>query len=83
MADTEQKTKYSVDDEIRDLVLARLKTISPDTIKCIGNEGSFTRDELINHVEKGDKIGRTIKEVEMTWLMAMKEGIVGELYANK
>ncbi|MFA5169770.1 MAG: hypothetical protein WC386_02770 [Candidatus Paceibacterota bacterium] len=70
----------SADEEIRRLVLARLKTMSSDTIKCIGEEGSFDRDELIAHVKEGDSIGKTIEQVEMEWLRAFKEGIITELY---
>lgn len=73
--------EISTDEEIRKLVLARLKTMSPDTIKCIGEEGSFSRDELIEHVKEGDKIGKTIEQVEMEWLRAFKEGIITELYS--
>lgn len=72
---------FSTDDEIRRLVLARLKTMSPDTIKCVGNEGSFSRDDLIKHVKQGDKIGKTIEQIEMEWLRAFKEGIINELYS--
>ncbi len=75
----ENNANFSTDEEIRKLVLARLKIISPDTIKCIGNAGSFSRDELIEHVQQGDKIGRTIEQVEMDWLRAFKDGIIGKL----
>lgn len=77
-----EKTKidFSSDEEIRKLVLARLKTISPDTIKCLGNEGTFSRDELIKHVESGDKIGKTIEQIEMEWLRAFKNGMITKLY---
>lgn len=78
--DKEEKIDFSNDEEIRKLVVARLKVISPDTIKCIGNEGTFSRDELIEHVNRGDKIGRTIERVEMEWLRALKRGIINELY---
>ncbi len=73
---------FVADEEIRKLVLARLKTISPDTIKCIGNEGSFNRDQLIEHVELGDKIGRTIEQVEMEWLRAFKSGLITQIYSQ-
>lgn len=73
------KINFSTDEEIRKLVIARLKVTSPDTIKCIGDKGSFTRDELIERVQAGDKIGKTIERVEMEWLRALKSGIVSEL----
>ena len=74
------KEKISVDEEIRKLVIARLKLLSPDTMKSIGSMGTFTRDELIERVEKGDEIGETIKNIEMEWLKAQKEGVVEKLY---
>jgi len=70
------------DEEIRKLVLARLEVLSPDTIKCIGSEGSFSRDELIESVKRGDKIGKTIEQIEMEWLRALKGGIISELYSS-
>lgn len=70
------------DEEIRKLVLARLQVISSDTVKCIGDEGSFNRDELIEHVKLGDKIGKTIEQIEMEWLRALKDGLVNELYST-
>jgi len=77
-----QKMQIDTDEEIRNLVIARLTTISSDTIKSIGDEGTFTRDELIKHVEKGDNIGKTIQAVEMEWLRAMKGGLIQLLYGQ-
>lgn len=80
VSNTIKDTTASFDEEIRRLVLARLKTISPDTIKCIGDEGSFSRDQLIDHVQAGDTIGKTIEQVEMEWLRAFKTGLISQLY---
>ena len=77
----QKKEIISADDEIRKLVIARLKLLSPDTMKSIGSKGTFTRDQLIESVEKGDDVGQTIKNIEMEWLRAQKEGIVEKLYA--
>ena len=67
--------KTSTDDEIRKLVVARLKVLSQDTMISIGSDGDFTRDELINHVENGDDIGKKIAEVQMKWLRSFKEAV--------
>lgn len=82
MKKEEKITDFSNDEEIRKLVIARLKMTSPNMIKCIGNEGSFSRDQLIESVEKGDKIGKTIEQVEMEWLRALKNGIINQLYGE-
>jgi len=75
--------KINTDEEIRNLVIARLNTLSPDTMKSIGDEGVFTRDELINNVQNGSKVGRTIEAVEMEWIRAMKTGLIQKLYGQR
>ncbi len=75
-----QTVDINTDEEIRKLVLARLSTVSSETMKSIGDEGVFTRDELIAHVKAGDKIGKTMQDIEMEWLRALKSGIVSQLY---
>ncbi|MEK7451984.1 MAG: hypothetical protein AAB664_01480 [Patescibacteria group bacterium] len=62
------------DDEVRKLVVARLKVLSPNMVISIGSEGSFSRDELVESVERGDAIGEKLAEVQMEWLRSFKEG---------
>ncbi len=75
-----KKEKISDDEEIRELVVARLKLMSPGTVTSIGSMGTFTRDQLIERVEKGDEVGETVTNIEMEWLRALKDGIVRKLY---
>lgn len=63
------------DNEIRKLVIARLSVLSPDTNISVGSEGNFSRDQLMESVKNGDKIGEKLAEVEMEWLRSLKEGI--------
>ena len=60
------------DEEVRKLVLARLSVLSADTMISLGSEGSFTRDELVGRVEKGDAIGEKLAEIQMEWLRSFK-----------
>lgn len=64
------------DEEVRQLVLARLSVLSESTSISIGSEGSFTRDQLVESVKRGDKIGEKIAEIQMEWLRSFKEEIV-------
>lgn len=73
IADNDNKNVL-LDEEIRKLVIARLSVLSPDTNISIGSEGNFTRDQLLESVEKGDKIGKKLAEVEMEWLRSLKKG---------
>lgn len=65
-------------EEIKKLVIARLQVLPADKKISVGSEGKFTRDELIDHVEKGDEIGEKITEVQLEYLRLLKEGIFYE-----
>ena len=71
---TEDDKNLLSDDQIRKLVIARLKVMSPETSISLGSDGSFSRDELIKKVEIGDRIGEKLAEIQMEWLQSLKEG---------
>ena len=64
--------------EIKELVLARLKTLPEDTGISIGSAGDFSRDQLIERVRAEDEIGKKIVEIEMDFLRGLKNGILYE-----
>jgi hypothetical protein len=63
-------------EEIKELIIARLSVMPSNRKISIGSLGSYTKDELIVHVNQDDKIGKKITEVEMAFLRAIKEGTV-------
>ena len=65
------------DKDMKELVKARLNVLPENISVSIGKEGTFSRDELIDHVEKEDNIGQKVSQVEMEFLQAIK---TGELY---
>lgn len=65
--------------EIKQLVVERLKVLPDNVGLSIGSAGEFNKSALISHVEQGDDIGRKIVEVELNFLRGLKEGI---LYAT-
>lgn len=69
-----------INKEVKNLVKARLSVLPKDVMISIGADGSFNRDELIDHVEKGDKIGRKMIKMNMEFLQALKEGVLYGLY---
>lgn len=64
--------------EIKQLVVERLKTLPEGTGMSIGSMGDFNKQELISHVEQGDDIGQKIIEVELNFLRGLKNGILYE-----
>lgn len=77
---TKQSPKLDVEEELKQLVIQRLKATSDELNIVIGNKGDFTREELIRRVESGDKIGKEIVESEIEFLKALTEG---KIYASE
>jgi len=75
MVEYKNTKKILSDDEVRELVMARLSVLSKDTMISLGSEGSFTRDELIKSVENGDNIGEKLAEIQLEWLRSFKERV--------
>ena len=66
----------SISEDIKALVIARLDTLSPNRKISIGNYGEFTKEEIIQHIKKGDSVGNKMIEIEMEFLCAIKEGLI-------
>ena len=69
--------KESIQQDIKELVIIRLETMPSDK-RISMQSGEFSKEELIEHVKKEDKIGKKIIEVEMEFLRALKEGTIYE-----
>ena len=67
-----------IPEDIKNLVIERLEATSSEKSFSIGGGESLTRDELIQHVKEGDKIGQKIVEIELTFLRALKDGTLLE-----
>lgn len=65
-----------INEEIKKLVIARLEVLPPDKKISIGSFGEFSRDEIIERVEKGDNIGKKMVQIELEFLRSLKEGIL-------
>lgn len=63
-------------EEIKELVIARLKTIPANKKISIGSYGEFSKEDLIEGVNSGSEVGKKIIEVELEFLRAMKHGII-------
>lgn len=68
------KKEIKISKEIKELVKARLSVLPQSVNISIGMDGAFSRNELIEHVEKEDKIGEKIIQVDMEFLRALKKG---------
>lgn len=63
-----------INEDVKELVIARLG-IMPSTYRLsIGSEGTFTRNELIEHVIADDKIGNQIARMQLHFIKALTTG---------
>lgn len=66
-------------EQIKELVIARIRTLSDDVSLSIGGE-DLKREQLIDHVEKDDEIGKNLIDMQIEFLQDMASGA---LYENK
>lgn len=66
------------DKKLKELVIARLEVLPANKKISIGSTGEFTKDELIEQVEKESSIGEKIIEIELEYLQALKKGLFNE-----
>ncbi len=78
MAEETKQKKEGISEDLKDLVIARLDVLSPHKRIHIGSVGGFTKDELIERVKMGDEIGQKIAKIELSFLIALKEGTLLE-----
>lgn len=62
-------------EDIKKLVLARIKAASDDLSISIGST-EYTKDEILKSVEKGDEVGKEIMDIQMEYLRDMAAGTI-------
>lgn len=62
-------------EDIKKLVLARIKAASDDLSISIGST-EYTKDEMLKSVEKEDEVGKEIIEIQMEYLRDMASGAI-------
>lgn len=67
-------TQKITDQEIRNLVIERLKSISDESSLMIGGEKKLTKSEMIESVKNNDEIGRKIVDMQMTYIRDLASG---------
>ena len=69
----------SLKEQLKQITIARIRTISSDTKISLGSE-DYTVDELVTHVEKDDQVGEEM--IQMNW-QYLKDLASGALYDNE
>ncbi|MBI2629829.1 hypothetical protein HYW76_01885 [Candidatus Pacearchaeota archaeon] len=67
------------DEELKELVLARIGIMPPNLKLSIGNFGTFTKQEMIEHVKCGDAAGKQIIQMQISFIKALTSGRLIEI----
>lgn len=65
---------FSLEQEQQELVLARFKTLNPESKIVLGGEDEITVREIIKHIEEGDSFGKKIVQVQIKMLKILSAG---------
>ena len=66
--------KQGITKDVKELILARIDVMPGNLRLSMGSYGSFTRDELKEHVKREDEVGQKIVNIQMSYLTALKKG---------
>lgn len=64
-----------IQEDIRELVLARIMAASDDLRIAIGST-EYTKKEMIENVKEGNEIGKEIMDIQMEYLRDMAKGAI-------
>ncbi len=65
------------EDQIRKIVIERIKSMSPNVKIALGSKGEFLdKDELLQEVNDDTEIGKKVIEIQLKYLRALKEGLI-------
>ena len=69
------KEETRINDKIKELVIARIDAKMPSNLKIsIGSSGSLSKEEMIDHVKKGDDEGKQIVQMHLNFIKAVTSG---------
>lgn len=75
--------KKKLGKEVKELVLWRLNTHVPKHFKLsVGGKGTFSKEELKEHIEKEDEIGLAFVNIQMNFIKALTSGKFSKMLAE-
>jgi len=64
----------AIDADFQKLVYARIQALPDGTNISIGDLGSLSKKDLLEHVKDGDEIGQKMIEIDKAFFQALKDG---------
>lgn len=67
-------SEKEISEEMKELVITRIDVQTPSNLKLSIGPYCLTKEEMIEHVRKGDDIGRQIVKTHISFLKALASG---------
>ena len=73
-----QSVSKGIDSDAKRLVIARLDALPSNIGIAVGSAGNFSKQELLDRIEKEDEIGQMFVDLDISYLRALKDGTLFE-----
>ncbi len=73
----DSEKKIEITEQMKEIVLARIDAQVPSNLKLsVGSAGGMNKEQIMEHIRKGDDIGRQIVQAHLRFLRAQSNGKV-------
>jgi len=69
-----KKQTLEISEDMIELILERLDVMPSNFKLSIGNDGTFTKEQLKESVKRGDKTGESVIQMELNFIKALTSG---------
>lgn len=73
---------HQISEDIRKLALARLKAM-PNNLKVSIGSSEYTKDDILDHVEKGDAVGQQVASIQIDFIRSLASGSIYDYNEQK
>lgn len=79
---TKEQKKPKIDEEVKKLLLWRIEEIPANYKLSIGSEGTFSKEELRQHVENEDEVGQIFAKMQLNFIKSVASGKLSKVLAE-
>lgn len=77
MSEEQRPQDSEITDTMKEVVIARIEAQALSTLKLfIGSSKGLTKEEMIEHVRRGDELGKVIVQSHLRFMKALARGEV-------
>ena len=75
MSKQKESENDEINEKVKEIVIARIDSQVPSNLKlAMGNYRGMTKEEMIEHIKKGDEVGKQIVKRHLLFLRSLASG---------